>query len=52
MKLLGLTRMFLHAHQVSFTWPDTGVEFNASAPLPADLAAVIDALNGPKKKSS
>ena len=44
MKASGLTRMFLHAHQLSFTWPDTGVEFNASAPLPADLAAVVDAL--------
>ncbi|MEO8065123.1 MAG: RluA family pseudouridine synthase [Pseudomonadota bacterium] len=49
MKLLGLKRMFLHAHQLSFTWPDTGVEFTASAPLPADLAAVIDAL-GEKKR--
>ena len=37
MKAVGLTRMFLHAHQLSFTWPDTGVEFTASAPLPADL---------------
>jgi len=52
MKASGLTRMFLHAHQLSFTWPDTGVEFNASAPLPADLAAVVDALNAPKEKKS
>ena len=44
MKSAGLERMFLHAHQLSFVWPDTGVEFSASAPLPADLAAVIDAL--------
>jgi 23S rRNA pseudouridine955/2504/2580 synthase len=44
MQAAGLKRMFLHAHQVSFTWPDTGVEFSASAPLPADLAAVIDEL--------
>ena len=44
MKLAGLTRMFLHAHQLSFVWPETGVEFSASTPLPADLAAVIDAL--------
>ncbi len=49
MQELGLKRMFLHAHQLSFTWPDTGVEFNASAPLPADLAAVIDAL-GEKRR--
>ncbi len=44
MKGVGLTRMFLHAHQLSFVWPDTGVEFSVSAPLPADLAAVIDKL--------
>jgi hypothetical protein len=44
--------MFLHAHQLSFTWPDTGVEFTASAPLPPDLSAVIDVLNGPKEKKS
>jgi 23S rRNA pseudouridine955/2504/2580 synthase len=50
MKALGLSRMFLHAHQVSFVWPESGVEFSASAPLPAELAAVIDAL-GEKKRA-
>jgi 23S rRNA pseudouridine955/2504/2580 synthase len=44
MKAVGLTRMFLHAHHVSFVWPESGVEFSVSAPLPADLAAVIDSL--------
>jgi 23S rRNA pseudouridine955/2504/2580 synthase len=44
MKAAGLTRMFLHAHQLSFVWPDTGVEFSASAPLPPDLAKVLDGL--------
>lgn len=44
MKAAGLTRMFLHAHQVSFTWPDTGVEFSVNAPLPPELKAVIDRL--------
>lgn len=39
----GLTRMFLHAHRISFDWPNGG-DFSASAPLPADLAAVLDAL--------
>jgi 23S rRNA pseudouridine955/2504/2580 synthase len=48
MKALGLGRMFLHAHQLSFVWPETGVEFSASAPLPAELAAVIDVLNPPR----
>ena len=50
MKTFGLTRMFLHAHQLSFVWPDTGVEFSASAPLPPELSAVVDALNAPKEK--
>jgi len=48
MQASGLARMFLHAHQVSFVWPESGVEFSVSAPLPADLAAVIDALNPPR----
>ena len=52
MKASGLERMFLHAHQLSFVWPDTGVEFTASAPLPADLATVLDALSVPKEKKS
>jgi 23S rRNA pseudouridine955/2504/2580 synthase len=52
MQAAGLKRMFLHAHQLSFVWPDTGVEFSASAPLPADLAAVIDALGAPREKQS
>lgn len=39
----GLTRMFLHAHRISFDWPNGG-NFSASTPLPADLAAVLDAL--------
>ena len=50
MKAIGLTRMFLHAHQVSFIWPETGVEFSASTPLPADLSAVIDALSAERKR--
>jgi 23S rRNA pseudouridine955/2504/2580 synthase len=44
MRELGLTRMFLHAHQVSFTWPESGIEFSANAPLPPELAAVLDKL--------
>src|SRR5690349_18560317 len=49
MKAQGLTRMFLHAHQVSFTWPDTGVEFSVNAPLPDELKAVLDALTEKKR---
>ena len=40
---IGLKRMFLHAHSVSFEWPEGGA-FSASAPLPADLAGVLEKL--------
>ena len=40
---LGLTRMFLHAHRVSFQWP-RGAEFSANAPLPLELARVLEKL--------
>jgi 23S rRNA pseudouridine955/2504/2580 synthase len=48
MKAAGLNRMFLHSHSVSFEWPQGahGGLFSASAPLPAELSAVIDALSG------
>ena len=47
MRALGLQRMFLHAHSLSFTWPHGG-EFSINTPLPAELAAVIDQL-GPAR---
>jgi 23S rRNA pseudouridine955/2504/2580 synthase len=40
----GLRRMFLHAHAISFVWPDTEQQFAVSAPLPKELGAVVDAL--------
>jgi 23S rRNA pseudouridine955/2504/2580 synthase len=43
MRELGLARMFLHAHIMSFEWPQGGT-FSASAPLPPELAAVLDRL--------
>jgi 23S rRNA pseudouridine955/2504/2580 synthase len=43
MRELGLTRMFLHAHSMSFEWPQGGT-FSASAPLPPELATVLDKL--------
>lgn len=49
LKASGLTRMFLHAHSVSFEWPEGGDTFSASAPLPADLAAVIDKLTASRR---
>jgi len=52
MREAGLQRMFLHAHSISFDWPagSKGGSFSASAPLPADLAGVIDALTAPSAK--
>jgi 23S rRNA pseudouridine955/2504/2580 synthase len=41
---LGLRRLFLHAHSLAFTWPDTGQRFDISAPLPDELQAVLDKL--------
>lgn len=51
MQALGLRRMFLHASSLSFVWPDRGTEFSVNAPLPADLAAVLDGLVGLKRKT-
>ncbi|MGH8171340.1 MAG: RluA family pseudouridine synthase [Steroidobacteraceae bacterium] len=50
MRELGLTRMFLHAHSMSFEWPQGGT-FSASAPLPPELAAVLDSM-GEKVKAT
>ena len=41
----GLDRMFLHASSLSFVWPDLGTEFSVNAPLPPELARVIDVLS-------
>jgi 23S rRNA pseudouridine955/2504/2580 synthase len=43
LRALGLKRMFLHAHSVSFSWPRGG-EFSINTPLPGELAALIDVL--------
>lgn len=51
MRTLGLSRMFLHASSVSFEWPDGGGQFSVNAPLPPELANVIDKLGDlPKSK--
>jgi 23S rRNA pseudouridine955/2504/2580 synthase len=47
----GLRRIFLHAHSIAFEWPGTGVPFHVSAPLPAELAAVLDAIAVKKRKA-
>ena len=50
LKRHGLKRTFLHAQSVAFEWPGSGVPFHASAPLPAELAAVIDAITPAKRR--
>ena len=44
MQELGLNRLFLHAHSVSYEDPDRRVEVSVSAPLPPALKAVLDQL--------
>ena len=51
LKQHGLRRTFLHAQSVAFEWPGSGVPFHASAPLPAELAAVLDAITPMKRKA-
>src|SRR5271155_1021148 len=51
MKQHGLKRTFLHAQQVAFEWPGSGVPFHVSAPLPAELAGVLDAITPLKRKT-
>jgi 23S rRNA pseudouridine955/2504/2580 synthase len=51
LKQYGLKRTFLHAQSVAFEWPGSGVPFHVSAPLPVELAAVIDAITPIKRKA-
>jgi 23S rRNA pseudouridine955/2504/2580 synthase len=50
LKAHGLRRTFLHAQSLAFEWPGSGVPFHVSAPLPKELAAVLDAIT-PMKRS-
>jgi 23S rRNA pseudouridine1911/1915/1917 synthase len=42
----GLGRQFLHAHRLAFRHPRTGAALDFSSPLPADLAAALEAAHG------
>ncbi|MGD9164579.1 MAG: 23S rRNA pseudouridine(955/2504/2580) synthase RluC [Chromatiales bacterium] len=42
MRELGLKRLFLHAHRISFRWPGEGRDTVIEAPLPEALQAVLD----------
>lgn len=46
----GLKRTFLHAQSIAFEWPKSGVPFHVSAPLPAELGAVLDAITPQKHR--
>jgi 23S rRNA pseudouridine1911/1915/1917 synthase len=43
---LGLTRQWLHAHQLAFTHPSTGEWVSFASPYPADLAHALGVLRG------
>jgi len=49
LKSHGLKRTFLHAQSLAFEWPGSGVPFHVSAPLPEELAAVLDAITPMKR---
>jgi 23S rRNA pseudouridine955/2504/2580 synthase len=40
----ALRRMFLHAHQITFTHPDTGKQLTLNAPLPAECERFLVSL--------
>jgi 23S rRNA pseudouridine1911/1915/1917 synthase len=42
----GLRRQFLHAHRLSFQHPRSGERLSFASPLPADLAAALEAARG------
>jgi 23S rRNA pseudouridine1911/1915/1917 synthase len=43
-------RMFLHAHRLRFRFPRTGESVEFTAPLPSELAAVLERLEGYRLK--
>jgi 23S rRNA pseudouridine955/2504/2580 synthase len=45
MREMGLRRLFLHAQQVSFRWPGEKHDLTVHAPLPQDLADLLEKLN-------
>src|SRR6266850_6954919 len=44
LRAMGLSRLFLHAHSIASAWPGSGEPAHFSAPLPAELRLVVDAL--------
>jgi 23S rRNA pseudouridine955/2504/2580 synthase len=52
LKSHGLRHTFLHAQSLAFEWPGSGVPFHVSAPLPKELAAVLEAITPVKRAGS
>lgn len=51
MAALGLNRMFLHAHSLSFDWPEGG-QFSVNTPLPPELASVVERIEAQPRPRS
>lgn len=50
MRTFGLERLFLHAHSIAFDWPGSAAPAHFSAPLSADLKAVLDKLQAERRR--
>jgi len=48
----GLERLFLHAWRLELTSPGSGRLIRAEAPLPSELARVLDALRSPERATT
>jgi 23S rRNA pseudouridine955/2504/2580 synthase len=46
-RAIGLRRLFLHAAELNFTWPDAQVATRLVAPLPDDLETVLTLMSEP-----
>jgi len=51
LRAFGLGRMFLHAHSLSFAWPQ-GREFSVSTPLAPELAHLLDELGARTERAA
>jgi 23S rRNA pseudouridine955/2504/2580 synthase len=47
----SLKRMFLHAHQISFTHPETGQQVTINAPMPPECERFLVSLGKPEGKT-
>jgi 23S rRNA pseudouridine955/2504/2580 synthase len=47
---MGLRRMFLHAHALSFPWPSPDHLYSVSVPLPPELAQLLEQLAATRRR--